>query len=84
MLPSLNMSVCTKRVIPVAGGYRFEVRCGGEIVACGTRSTRELAETAAAREAAVYEQVAGGGGGAKARGTVRARKRGATPRSRRR
>jgi len=63
----MSMS-CTTRVHSVHGGYRFEVRCDGKIVACGSRSTHALAETAAARERSVYESVHGqghGGGGSK-------------------
>jgi len=62
--------VCATRIRPVSGGYGFEVRCGGKVVASGVRSTQGLAETAAARERSVFESVreqSGGGGGARAR-----------------
>ena len=49
--------ICTKRVLKSARGFRYEVVCGGRVVACGERSTRELARTAADRELAVFKRV---------------------------
>ena len=39
------------------GGFRFNVECGGQTVACGSRTHRAVAEVAAARETSVYQHV---------------------------
>lgn len=45
-----------------ARGYSFEVTINGKVVASGNRSTEELANIAAAREAAVSSKVLSGKG----------------------
>jgi len=51
---------CTTRVEKAPKGFRYEVHCGGEIVACGSRSKKEIAGIAAEREKSVFQKIQGG------------------------
>ena len=53
---------CTTSVKKDGKGFRYQVHCGGEVVACGSRSSSAIAHVAADREKAVYQKVHSGGG----------------------
>jgi hypothetical protein len=48
---------CTSTVKKAPKGYRYEVHCGGEVVACGSRSSKEIAHIAGEREKSVFQKI---------------------------